>query len=341
MHIYSKILELDVLTADYVLPDRYMEDAELLTTEVKLKTPMDEEIQVNSLFCSGLYIQESQMKSGQQDFSESFLTTGPHIRFFFYIDGHSSVCRGAGNQDYNHQVGMLQYNYLDDVGGGGTINITAGDYVHYIVLKMSKDFFMELSADEPWMQEDRFFQQVKTSSPENLPNQTCYMQAPMLSVLHDILYAQSLDSHRFYYVKIKLKELLFSIHQLWHLQKQKNSLSSNVVEELEQVRAYLLLNLVDPPSIRQLSKRFGISEKRLKKDFKDLYNTTIYAYVVRQRMEHAILLLNGDCNVNELAASSGYQSVSHFIKVFKSHFKYTPKEYIQRQSSQGPTSKLK
>lgn len=86
----------------------------------------------------------------------------------------------------------------------------------------------------------------------------------------------------------------------------------------------------NPPTSAELAKIFLMNEKKLKQNFKSIYGTTIYAFVVQIRMEKAKKLLLENYNVNELAILLGYNSVSHFIKVFKNYYGYTPKEALNR-----------
>lgn len=273
--------------------------------------------------------------------TEEFLTSGQHVRFFFYLNGNTNVKNGAGNENYGHELGMLQHNYLDQQGGGGLIHIPAGDEVHYLLVKLSKVFYQNLLATESWMSDDSFHQYVLSGPPSNRPNETFFMTADILEILRSLLQAEHLGRHAFPFIKIKLKELFFHIYMLRNVQTERQRMDQTTIKTLEKIRAYLTLNFDNPPTIPNISRMFGINEKKLKQDFKRLYSRTIYAFIIECRMKKAVQLLKKDYNVNELAVLLGYQSVSHFIKVFKLHFQCTPKEYSQRHKNMGSGTSTK
>lgn len=334
MHLYSKLIEPDLITSNYRLSDSYQANSRMQSNQITFDQEGVGQIAVKSCYCSGFYIQETQMKT-QAAMTEEFLTTGQHIRFFFYLNGNTNVKNGAGNENYGHELGMLQHNYLDEQGGGGSILVPAGDQVHYIVVKMSRAFYLNVVDQEAWLNNDSFHQYVASGPPKNRPNETYFMTADMLEILRAILQSSGLDEYAFSFIRIKLKELLFHIFMLRNMQTDKHRLDQNTISTLEKIRAYLTLNFDNPPTIPHLSRMFGINEKKLKQEYKRLYNQTIYAFIISCRMKKAVELLKKDYNVNELAALLGYQSVSHFIKVFKQHFQCTPKEYSQKHKSAG------
>lgn len=334
MHLYSKLIELDLVTSDYRLSDPYQEISSIQSHDVLFDQEAVGQIAVKSLFCSGLYIQETRMKT-EVAMTEEFLTSGQHVRFFFYLNGNTNVKNGAGNENYGHELGMLQHNYLDQQGGGGLIHIPGGDEVHYIVVKLSKAFYHSLLGKESWMSDDSFHQYVLSGPPRNRPNETFFMTADILDILRSLLQAERLNQYAFPFIAIKLKELFFHIYLLRNVQTEQQRVDQTTIKILEKIRAYLTLNFDNPPTIPNISRMFGIHEKKLKQDFKRLYNKTIYGFIIECRMKKAVQLLKKDYNVNELAVLLGYQSVSHFIKVFKRHFQCTPKEYSQRRKHMG------
>lgn len=335
MRIFSKIVEADQLVCDVDLPDAYAKETDI---EEHFHQFSDKELvsfHVNILCSAGLYIQHSRIHA-HRAVSEDFFTHGQHIRFFFYFKGHSKVQQGAGNHDYEHTIGMLQRNYLDKAGGGSIVRIDENDEVDYAVIKMSREFYVHLLKDEPWINDDPFHQYVLAGAPENRPNETLFMDMKILGILQDILDSGQVRHHRYHYLKLKLRELLFAIHQHTRVVPTYplGYLTSDIAI-LEKIRAHLVLHLDNPPNITELSKIFFLNEKKLKQDFKAAYGFTVYAFVIQERMKKAKKLLFENHNVNELAMLLGYQSVSHFIKIFKSYHGCTPKEALVRFKTIG------
>lgn len=340
MRVFSKIVEADELICDIVVPDAYAKDAVVVEHFRNFSDEKSVSFDVNIIHSAGLYIQDTHIEAHQQ-VSDNFFTHGQHVRFFFYLKGHSNVKQGAGNQDYEHAAGMLQRNYLDIEGGGGLVRIQRGDEVDHAIIKMSREFYIHLLKDEPWIDDDPFHQYILSGAPENRANETSYMNMKILGILQEILNSSHIQHHRYHYLRLKLKELLFAIYQ--HTRVRPARLIHQITSDmdvLEKIRAHLILHLDNPPNISELSKMFLFNEKKLKQDFKTVYGCTVYAFVIQERMKKAKKLLFENHNVNELAMLLGYQSVSHFIKIFKAYHGCTPKEALVRfktLTSHAPT----
>ena len=98
-----------------------------------------------------------------------------------------------------------------------------------------------------------------------------------------------------------------------------------VSEKLEHARAILSARFDDPPTIPALARQCGLNEFRLKKEFKRVFHTTIYAFVQKRRMERAHQLIREEnFSVSEAAHAVGYINVSHFSNAFKKQFMINP-----------------
>lgn len=81
--------------------------------------------------------------------------------------------------------------------------------------------------------------------------------------------------------------------------------------------AYLDRNFRDPPTIPQLARIVGTNEFTLKRAFKSVVGTTLFAYVSRRRMERAELLLRQGMTVSMAAQEVGYECVRSFSAAFR------------------------
>lgn len=94
-------------------------------------------------------------------------------------------------------------------------------------------------------------------------------------------------------------------------------------------RDILVEEMADPPSIRELSRRAGINEFKLKAGFRKLFGDTIYRTLKKVRMEKARRLLSEtDANVLTVANQVGYANPSHFAAAFRKTFGISPRTYI-------------
>lgn len=86
---------------------------------------------------------------------------------------------------------------------------------------------------------------------------------------------------------------------------------------VERVKTLLMERLDNPPGLAELGRQVGCSPHYLSRTFSRATGMTIQRYLRRLRVEEAARLLrNGRHNVTEAAMAVGYNSPSHFSKVF-------------------------
>jgi transcriptional regulator GlxA family with amidase domain len=99
-------------------------------------------------------------------------------------------------------------------------------------------------------------------------------------------------------------------------------------ELILEIREYLDENLYQEHPIQALCRRFVINREKLQSGFHELLQSTVHAYIVRQRIERAAqCLLQSDDSIKAIALNSGYKKQRSFNKTFKAIFKVTPAAY--------------
>lgn len=102
------------------------------------------------------------------------------------------------------------------------------------------------------------------------------------------------------------------------------------VAKLKKAKDIIITNMATPPTLKELSETIGLSLKKLKEGFKQVYGNTVYGYLLDYKMNVARKLLDsGTFNVNEVGHRVGYSTSSHFIAAFKKKYGTTPKKYLQ------------
>lgn len=87
-------------------------------------------------------------------------------------------------------------------------------------------------------------------------------------------------------------------------------------------------------TLRDLSERFGYTQKYVSRLFKRATGHTLKAYVTKRRMRHAAALLQGTTlTVQEVATECGLQNMTHFYRQFSETFECTPKEYRREHAT--------
>jgi len=101
------------------------------------------------------------------------------------------------------------------------------------------------------------------------------------------------------------------------------------VLKIKKAKEIIIQNMSEPPGLQKLADEIGLSLKKLKMGFKQIYGDTVYGFLFDYKMDYARKLLDsGSYNVNEVGLKIGYSTGSHFIAAFKKKFATTPKKYL-------------
>ncbi len=103
-------------------------------------------------------------------------------------------------------------------------------------------------------------------------------------------------------------------------------------ERIRMAADILVRQMESPPTISALAVQVGMSSTKLKKGFKQIFDTSIGQFLLQHRMTHAReLIVNRQLDVTQAAFSVGYSNVSHFIHYYKKTFGVTPGHDKQRR----------
>ncbi|MGB5420334.1 helix-turn-helix transcriptional regulator [Algibacter sp.] len=103
---------------------------------------------------------------------------------------------------------------------------------------------------------------------------------------------------------------------------------TNVIK-IRKAKEIVISRMAEPPSLQELSDEIGLSLKKLKEGFKQIYGDSVFSFLFDYKMEVARKLLEaGNDNVNEVGHKVGYSTSSHFISAFKKKYGTTPKKYV-------------
>lgn len=129
------------------------------------------------------------------------------------------------------------------------------------------------------------------------------------------------------FLKLKAQELLLHL-----IDSDKNdnfkrfllqNFSSDRIDLESVLNAFYLKNM----TLDELAKISGRSLSTFKREFALKFGESPATYIRNKKLDYAdFLLRNRLKNVEETARATGFESVSHFIQLFKSRFGVTPKQ---------------
>lgn len=106
------------------------------------------------------------------------------------------------------------------------------------------------------------------------------------------------------------------------------------VRRIRKAKEIIITRMAEPPTLNELSEEIGLSLKKLKEGFKQIYGDSVYSFLFDYKMEYARKMLEtGQHNVNEVGLKVGYSTASHFIAAFKKKYGTTPKKYLMALSN--------
>lgn len=97
---------------------------------------------------------------------------------------------------------------------------------------------------------------------------------------------------------------------------------------LKDILKYLDQHFTSQITLDFLSGNYGISKYHLEREFKKYTGAAVHEYIISARLSYAKELLQySDIPVSEIAFQSGFNHVSHFIRLFKDREGMTPLQY--------------
>lgn len=103
---------------------------------------------------------------------------------------------------------------------------------------------------------------------------------------------------------------------------------------LKRIVRFMAENIEDPQRIEDVSKRFGLTQRRLERLFKQYLNTLPSDYYLNLRMEHAReYLFYSGMSIKEIAVACGFSSPTVFCRAFRKIYHLSPRQYRRTVSA--------
>ncbi len=272
----------------------------------------------------GFYVLKTQNESPQtqqviREIDSSF------IQFHYCLKGGAQFIFNNGNYalDLLDEHALLLYNPQIDL--PLDLHINSNSWVISLLISIKKfhslfsqeaDYIHFLSDEN----KDKKYYDSKSISPA------------MAVVLNQMMNSNLHSSIRTLYLKGKAYELLslyFNRSKDANIEQCPFLVDEENVLKIRKAKDIIIARMADPPSLQQLANEVGLTLKKLKEGFKQIYGDSVYSFLFDYKMEYACKLLSSNkMNVNEVGHKIGYSTSSHFIAAFKKKYGTTPKKYI-------------
>ncbi|HSP82783.1 MAG TPA: AraC family transcriptional regulator [Gillisia sp.] len=248
-----------------------------------------------------------------------------YIQFHFNVKGKSKFLFNNGNYQLplEEEKSLLLYNPKQDL----PLNLELQPRSWLISLVISIEKFHSLFSEEA-----KYFPFLTLENKDKKYYQDGTISPSMAIVLNQLMNFNLMPTIKSLYFKAKAYELLSlqfnragdpDVEQCPFLSDEVNIL------KIRKAKDIVISRMAEPPSLQELSDEIGLSLKKLKDGFKQIYGDSVYSFLFDYKMEYARKLLDsGEYNVNEVGLKVGYSTASHFIASFRKKFGTTPKKYI-------------
>ena len=246
------------------------------------------------------------------------------IQFHFVLNGETNF--NYNNGAYSLNVTKGNYIVLYNPDKELPINAVNNPQTKILSIIISIKKFHNLFSEE---------NDIQFLKDENI-NKKYYAQEkisnPVFIALNDLFlsFGKNIAKNNLY-LKAKTYELFSYIYDSsrdTNIEKCPFLTNEENFNKIKMAKEIALKNLLNPPTLLNLSDEIDLSLKKLKEGFKKIYGKTVYQFLLDHKMELAKKLLSErEKNVNEVSIKLGYSTASHFIAAFKNKYGVTPKTY--------------
>jgi len=247
------------------------------------------------------------------------------IQFHFGVKGRGKFIFNQGRYalDLREEVSLFLYN--PQIALPLHLEVAPHSWVISVLVSIKKfhGFFSEQADHIPFL------------SPENIDRKYYKddtINPSMAIVLSQLFHFNLHPGIKKLYFKGKVYELLslyFNRTEDPNAEQCPFLIDEENVIKIRKAKDIIIANMAEPPGLEELSEQVGISLKKLKMGFRQIYGDSVYSFLFDYKMDYARKLLDsGSYNVNEVGLRIGYSTSSHFIAAFKKKFGTTPKKYL-------------
>ena len=252
-----------------------------------------------------------------------------YIQFHFCVKGSSQFVFNEGRYRLNilEENSLLLYNpqrdlpiHLEINPNSWMVSILISIKTFHGLFSQEADYITFLSEDN----KDKKYYKDGVISPS---------MAIVLNQLINYNLNQSIKSLYFKGKAYELLSLYFNRSEDADIEQCPFLVDETNVIKIRKAKDIIVSRMAEPPSLQELADEIGLSLKKLKEGFKQIYGDSVFSFLFDYKMEVARKLLEaGNDNVNEVGHKVGYSTSSHFIAAFKKKYGTTPKKYVMSLS---------
>ena len=255
----------------------------------------------------------------------------PVVELFFSLVGSSAIYNKNGDKKTFAGNSHTIFHCPDNEYYSGITDNRETTYTFHIVF--TEPYFSNL-VNTAFPVLESFKECIAASDFAWLMDENMPITPEMNSILHEIMNCERTGMLKGLFIESKvIKLLMLQLEQLEQLKSKKTTtLKSHDIERIQYAKTLLDKNMSNTFSLVELAHMAGINDFKLKKGFKEIYNTTVFGYLTTIRMQEARkLLLDNSMPIADIASYCGYKYVQNFSTAFKQKYGISPKQIQEVQ----------
>lgn len=130
----------------------------------------------------------------------------------------------------------------------------------------------------------------------------------------------------------ELESIVSSIFQKYSTFEENNNSKKEEKDFLKVIEDYILNNIQDQISLKDLALEVGYNESYISRVFKKKFGLSPHAFIVNKKVNilKDRLLKQDDVSISQLSSEMGFYDQSHLHKVFKRVYALSPKKYSNK-----------
>lgn len=252
----------------------------------------------------------------------------PFLSITFQIEGDASYKpKKEGSISFSINSGQYNFYYMPKIDGEMTIEKGKRKY---FTLLFVEDYVKRLFKTNFYAVSSTFGEALKNKTPFLMFQESRSIPVKLYEIIMDIANCCYEKDIKDVYIHSKITEIfsyLFSEIKTIGSPDKKKRLKEYDISLVKKAEKIIVQNLSTPLTIDELARLTGSNKFKLKRDFKLVYDESVFSYASRLRMEKAKeLLIENKLAISEVAYAVGYKNPQHFTVAFKKRFKYLPSD---------------
>lgn len=246
------------------------------------------------------------------------------IEMHFALNGKSVATPEKLNKSFSFDT--HHHNIIYANGMCGKMQWECGDF-QIFEINLSPEFFKKFLPQDSALF-DKFRNAIEKGNSGLLSNDNSHISHQMYQIIDEIVNCNRQGIFKRMFLEAKVIELLLLQFEQFSAPLIFNTtLKKSDIDKIYAVREFIIGNLTSACSLIDLAHNVGTNEFTLKKGFKELFGTSVFAFWNDTKMEEAKLLLTEqNMNINEVSYAIGYKNQRHFSTAFKKKYGILPSQ---------------